>query len=154
MVSVAGVARKALAICPLTPIRRAISLLLQNPRLAGSVPADIDLPSLPVKGMDLLLELLEHCRSNEQTTTGTLIERHRQEPHFAALEKLASHDHLLEEDEVEPAFVANLKQLQDQAIEAQLEQLLEKSRHEMLSGEEKQLLNQLLSVSQPSTNER
>lgn len=134
---------------PMTPIRRAISLLLQNPRLAAAVPAEISLADLPVKGMDLLLELVEQCSANEHATTGALIERHRQEAHFSALEKLASHDHLLEEDEVEPAFVANLKQLQDQAIEAQLEQLLEKSRHEMLSDEEKQLLNQLLSVSQP-----
>lgn len=129
---------------PMTPIRRAISMLLQTPSLAKLAPTSEQLNGLPIHGVALFAELLEQARSNSDMTTASLLERHRQETHFSALEKLASHDHLLEAEQIEPAFLALIKHFQSQATDVQLEQLLEKSKHEQLNEEEKKLLNQLL----------
>jgi len=130
---------------PMTPIRRAISMLLQTPSLAQVAPAQAALETLPVHGIALFTQLLEQARSNTEITTASLLERHRQASHFAALEKLASHDHLLEAEQIEPAFLELADHLQSQASDVQLEQLLEKSKHESLNKDEKILLNQLLS---------
>lgn len=129
---------------PMTPIRRAISMLLQTPSLANVAPTSEQLNGLPVHGITLLTQLIEQARSNTEMTTASLLERHRQESHFSALEKLASHDHLLEAEQIEPAFLALINHFQSQATDVQLEQLLEKSKHEPLNEEEKTLLNQLL----------
>lgn len=130
---------------PMTPIRRAISMLLQMPSLANVAPDTATLNTLPVHGIALFVQLIEQARSNAQITTASLLERHRQESHFAALEKLASHDHLIEAEQIEAAFLALIDHLQSQASDVQLEQLLEKSKHESLNKDEKALLNQLLS---------
>ncbi len=130
---------------PMTPIRRAISMLLQTPALAKLTPDVATLNTLPVHGMALFVQLIEQALSNADITTASLLERHRQESHFNALEKLASHDHLIEAEQIETAFLALIEHLQSQATDVQLEQLLEKSKHESLNKDEKILLNQLLS---------
>ena len=132
---------------PITPIRRAISMLLQEPSIAHNLPADLDLALLNIKGVELLRLLIDQSISQEGANTATLLERHRQESHFSALEKLASHDHLLDQEQFEPAFIALLRQLGKMSVEVQLERLLEKSRHEPLDEKEKQQLNELLSGS-------
>lgn len=129
---------------PMTVIRRAISLLLQHPELSQSVAEGHHLSVLNVRGVDLLRELLAQCDEQQQATTATLLERHRQEPHFSALEKLASHDYLLQADQIKAEFLSLLQQLQDQSSDVELEQLLDKARHDPLDGAEKQRLNQLL----------
>ena len=128
----------------MTPIRRAISMLLQTPALAINAPKPEVLRSLKVHGINLFCELLEQARSNAHMTTASLLERHRQESHFSALEKLASHDHLLGAEEIESDFLKLIDSFQSQTSDVQLEQLLEKSKHEPLNEEEKKLLNQLL----------
>ena len=95
----------------MTPIRRAISMLLQQPSMANSIPDEIDLSTLKIKGIELLRQLIAQAQSNSDATTATLIERHRQESHFPALEKLASHDHLFGIEQFESAFFALLEQL-------------------------------------------
>jgi len=113
---------------PMTPIRRAISMLLQTPALAKLTPDVATLNTLPVHGMALFVQLIEQARSNADITTASLLERHR-----------------LEAEQIEPAFLELVDHLQSQATDVQLEQLLEKSKHESLNKDEKILLNQLLS---------
>ena len=141
----AGASDRSASNLPMTPIRRAISLLLQNPQLAADISPELELESLNVKGMDLLNQLIDHCQSAAPVNTAALLEGHRQESHFQALEKLAGHDHLLSEEQIAPTFQALLKQLANLSTDAVLELLLEKSRHEKLNEFEKQQLNQLLS---------
>ena len=131
---------------PMTPIRRAISMLLQQPSLAQIAVEQGELAQITVRGIDLFVQLIDQCLESENMNTASLLERHRQESHFEALEKLASHDHLLEADTSEQAFLALLRQLRQQSNEARVEQLLEKAKHESLSDNEKQQLNELLSV--------
>ncbi|MBX2848624.1 MAG: DNA primase [Acidiferrobacterales bacterium] len=129
---------------PMTPVRRAISLLMQQPKLANEIPSDIELNNKKIRGIELLSELITICSENHSISTAGLLERYRQEAHFSALEKLTSHDHLLTEDQITPAFLGLLRQLQQQSADAKLEQLLEKSKHESLSEQEKTLLMDLL----------
>jgi len=128
---------------PMTTIRRAISMLLQNPELANLVNADSPIRALKLHGIELFKQLLD--QANEQTTTtAMLLERHRQESHFSALEKLASHDHLLQAEQTDAAFLAVLDHLQAQSAETELDGLLEKSQHESLNDHEKAKLSELL----------
>ena len=132
---------------PMTPVRRAISMLLQNPDIANSIPSEVDLFAIKIKGMDLMNQLIKQCQSGAGVNTATLLERHRQQAHFSALEKLASHDHLVSEEQFESAFLALLTQLQGLSKDAQIEQLLEKARQEPLNDAEKKQLSLLLSDS-------
>lgn len=131
---------------PMTPIRRAISLLIQNPWLAQKTSNSVQLEKLETHGAELLIEINNHARSGEMTTA-TLLERYRAENHFSALEKLASYDHLLEDDQIESAYHAVLDNLLGQTAENHLQRLLDKSRQTPLTAEEKQQLNNLLSNS-------
>lgn len=127
---------------PMTPIRQAISMLLQKPALAERAPDADTLRILPVHGIALFSELLEQAKSNANITTASLLERHRQESHFSALEKLASHDHLLDAEEMDTAFLALIDHLQSNKNNDQYNQLIEKSNHESLSDDEAALLRQ------------
>ncbi|NND81308.1 MAG: DNA primase [Gammaproteobacteria bacterium] len=130
---------------PMTVIRRIISLLLQHPHLGRELGTDHGLEKLQIRGIELLLQLVEQCQQNE-VNTASLLERHRQESHFAALEKLAAHDHLIEAEDLATAFGGLLVQLRGEAAEAELERLLDKARHEGLQPDEKQQLNELLNA--------
>lgn len=129
---------------PMTPVRRAISMLLQQPSLTKQIPEDIQLSNVEVRGVELLSQLITLCKDNQDMNTARLLEQHRQEPHFSALEKLTSHDHLLSAEQMAPAFIGLLKQLQEQSSDVELERLLEKSKHETLTEQEKILLTELL----------
>ena len=131
---------------PMSPIRRAISLLLQTPSLAHCVPDPSALAARPIHGIALFTQLIEQAKSSEHLSTAALLERHRQESHFAALEKLATHDHLLNNEQLETTFLALLENLNDQANNTMLEHLLEKSKHQSLSDDEKNQLERLLTA--------
>ena len=128
----------------MTTIRRAISLLLQNPDLANLVNQDSPIKTLRLRGIELLNQLLGQAQEQTDMTTARLLERHRQESHFGALEKLASHDHLLTTEQTEAAFMAVLNQLHAESSEIELDGLLDKSQHESLNENEKARLNELL----------
>ena len=131
---------------PMSTVRRAISLLLQNPSLARAIPSDFDASTLRIRGAQLLAELLNACHENPESTTASLLERHRQESHFSALENLASHDHLIGDEFIEETFLEQLNQMRNQATGTRLDKLLEKAKHETLSDEEKNLLKSLLAA--------
>ena len=128
----------------LSDIRSAISMLLQNPKLAQLVTAESPIKTLNLRGMEILNQLLDQAQEHEGVTTARLLERHRQESHFNALEKLASHDHLLGAEEIESEFLSLLDKLLAQSSETELDDLLEKSKHEPLNTQEKTRLNELL----------
>ena len=128
----------------LTDIRSAISMLLQNPELSKLVALDSPVRSLELRGIEIFNQLLDQAQEQEHTTTARLLERHRQESHFNALEKLASHDHLLATDEIESEFLSWLDKLQDQSKDHEWQQLQEKLQHGSLNDQEKARYLELL----------
>ena len=132
---------------PMTPVRRAISMLLQQPKLALQIPQSMSLDAIQIRGIELLKQLINLSKENDNISTANLLERYRQESHFNALEKLAAHDHLIPEEQTASAFIGLLEQLQGQSTDAELDQLLEKSKHQALNEDEKSLLTKLLNKS-------
>ena len=130
---------------PLSPIRNAISLLLQHPKLAVMIGDLSEFKQSDLRGYDVFVELAETILQHHGVNTASLLERYREQSHFQALEKLATHHHLMDESELETTFQAVLQQLKNALIEQQLEQLIEKSKHESLNDIEKEKLKSLIS---------
>jgi DNA primase len=75
-----------------TPIRTAIALLLDNPRLASVADrVEDDWMAWNAPGISLLCQLLEIIRSQPTLNKAALLERWRDQPEFAPLNKLAGY---------------------------------------------------------------
>ncbi len=132
----------------LSPIRTAISLLLQNPDFASQVPDLSKLREARVQGSEVLINLLELCNEHALTNTAMFLERFRGQELHSALEKLASHDHLLSSGELQATFQSLIAHIEQSAAHVELESLIAKAENQSLNSEEKQRLNQLLSRQQ------
>lgn len=130
----------------MSPVHKAISMILQQPNLARLVSNDHGLSSLAVRGISLLIQLMETCQNNDNLSTASLLERHRTESYFSALEKLAIHDHLLVGSETENEFLALIDKLKQEVSISELDQLLDKAQYHTLSDNEKLKLNELLKM--------
>ena len=129
---------------PLTPVRRAISMLLQHPNLANETIDAQSIAQANVRGADVLGELISLCQGNPDMSTAIVLERYREQSLYPALEKLAIHDHLLQTDALQSTFQNLLNQIDASAQQAELDSLLLKAENQSLSSDEKQRLNLLL----------
>jgi DNA primase len=114
--------RKTNKAIQITPIRRAIGLLLQNPQMGFNLPVFDDLKQLKLPGIGILLKLLEQTNKVEQITTAQLLEHWRTMPEEKALIKLAVWDHGADEA-VEEEFFDTLFVLSTQVIEQRFSEL-------------------------------
>ncbi len=128
----------------LSPIRTAITLLLNQPQLAQSAGDPQRYLQLTEPGIRLLVELLEVARSNPHINCGTILERWRDQPEGKHLSKLASTTINTPVDGLETEFQGALRLLDRQRIEQEHEQLRRKSETSPLSQEEKLRFTQLL----------
>jgi DNA primase len=126
-----------------TPVRSAITLLLQFPKAAAHITSPLPRVNLP--GIKLLTELLEITQSNPQISTGALLEHWRNKPEAKHLAKLASEKLLTPETGAATELEDIFKQIAISAIEQEIEQLLHKSKQTALTDEEKRKLQELFS---------
>ncbi len=141
----------------LSPIRTAITLLLNHPSLAQSAGDPQRYLQLAEPGIRLLVELLELALNNPHINCGTILERWRDRPEGKHLSKLASAPVYHTTDEgLEMEFHDTLRLLDRQRVEQEHERLRRKSETGPLSQEEKRKFTQLLSekhaLAQPSNN--
>lgn len=129
----------------MTPVRRAIALLLQRPEL-GPLARDIsaDWRQLPQPGIALLATLLDLTQTPSNLTTGALIERWRDTEHFGGLSRLAEYDLSGAQEGPEEEFLGALQRLNRLYQNKELESLSRKSRPSDMTDEEKMRLKQLL----------
>ncbi|HIN82213.1 MAG TPA: DNA primase [Chromatiales bacterium] len=92
----------------MTPMRRAIAILIQNPHLSQKVGDVESLRNLPIAGIDLLLQLIEVTRNSPTLTTGGLLERWRDSEQVKHLSVLAQHDLVVSEDVLEDELAGAL----------------------------------------------
>jgi DNA primase len=131
---------------PMSPVRRAIALLLQRPALAKIAGEPRRLAGTEIAGVDILVSLLELLQAQPHLNTAALLERGRDLPHGRYLLKLAQWRPLLKEEEWQMEFLGALAQIGRQGLEERREHLISKSRIAPLSAEEKRELAQLLST--------
>ena len=128
----------------LSPLATAISVLVQRPQLA----AGLDLPTTVVDtqddpGVQLLTKVHGLARENPQLTTASLIERFRGDEQQPTLEKLASRNHLVDDDGLEIFLAETLATLASQSIDDAIAELLRLASERELSKTEKQQLGEL-----------
>ncbi|MGM7447935.1 UNVERIFIED_ORG: DNA primase [Idiomarina abyssalis] len=121
----------------MTPLRKAIALLLQYPQLAQSVPVREELRELQVSGIDLLIALHKQC-AERQMTTAQVLEGWRDTEYYQPLQKLALWQHQLDEDNVEQEFNDIFIYLIDQYFEQRANALLKKEQEGALTRVERQ----------------
>lgn len=121
----------------MTPLRKAIALLLQYPGLGQTVPVREELGQLRLNGVELFMQL--HRQTAAQAmTTAQLLEAWRDTEFHGALEKLAVWEHQLDEEQINAEFYDIFVFLIDQYVEQRANDLLRKEQTHQLNRAEKQ----------------
>lgn len=134
-----------------TPMRDVIALLLQNPRFVSSLEFDMAaFEDNSVPGLNLLISVVDKCRSNPNITTGQLLEYWRGSKNENMMARLAAWELPLakDEDNTLDVFMDAMDKVLGQCVKQQIEKLQAKSNTVGLSVEEKREL-QLLLLNRP-----
>lgn len=120
----------------ITPIRRAIALLLQYPQLGQEIPVHDALGQLKLPGIQVLLELHRQTRE-QQLTPAQLLELWRGRREEKLLRQLMSWEHHLDQDKISQEFFDTFLYFIDRFVEQRANELLAKERQAPLSSDEK-----------------
>lgn len=129
-------ARPAPASIKMTPMRRAIALLLQTPELVNVMPYAPELASAEIPGINLLLAVQQHLLDKPGLTTAQLLEYWRDLPEHAILLKLAAWQHQIEPEQLSAEFLDTFHSIEDQYLQQRLEALERKDKLKQLSQAE------------------
>lgn len=121
----------------LTPMRTAIALLLQYPKLANSVDYMPELNGITLPGLNLFLALQKLCLDNPNFHTAQLLESYRDTPEYGILTKLATWQHAISDEVLEAHFQQTVKFIEDQCLNQRLETLLIKDKTQGLNSTER-----------------
>ncbi len=136
--------RKPIAAGQPSVVRRAITLLLNNPVAGHKLDVEL-LAGVQRKGVDLLAALIETVQSEPNITTAGLLERWRHDEKGRHLGKLAAADIPMDEEFDAAAELSEcVQQLAIAGRKERIEFLIEKQRVTGLSDDEKLELQQLL----------
>ena len=126
----------------LNPAQSAIALLLQEPKLARHAsPLDFELTLSDSQLLKILLQLYD---SQPNLSIGEILERLNQEQQDSVT-WLATHKFPFDSEGMLAEFSGAMARLNESQRETELDTLINRSKHEQLSPEEKQRLTQLLS---------
>lgn len=129
-------ARPAPASIKMTPMRRAIALLLQTPQLVNVMPYAPELASAEIPGINLLLAVQQHLLDKPQLTTAQLLEYWRDLPEHAILLKLAAWQHQIDPEQLSAEFLDTFHSIEDQYLQQRLEALERKDKLKQLTQTE------------------
>jgi DNA primase len=126
-------------------VRQAITLIVHYPHCARDVQIPSGLASLDLKGIGLLVELLEIAAESPDITTAGLLERWRDRPEHPHLLGLTATEVLVSEDVAGTVLQDTLRRLMHrESVGRRTEALLQKARREGLNKGEKAELRTLL----------
>lgn len=98
----------------ITPMRRAIALLLQHPALVTVMPQAPELAQANLPGMDILLALQHKLLLQPTLTTAQLLEHWRDKPEYNILTKLALWEHQIQDEMLTAEFMDTYRAIEDQ----------------------------------------
>lgn len=129
-----------------SPIRSAITLLLNHPAFAEMVENPEDLRRIELPGITLMVDLLENIQQQPQITTPVLLEQWRHREGGQHLMALVQNEHLFSEDAEKMAekFRGVLNELQRVKNQQERDQLL--TRFNQLSDEERKRYQELTQI--------
>jgi DNA primase len=126
----------------ISPVRMAITILLQHPELHAAVGDFDKITTLSRPGITILAELLETLHQQPHLNTAALLERSRDAAHADHLTKLAIQTLSLSAEKLQHELVGMVAQLQQEAQELRHEILMAKGLSQ-LTLEERQEIQQL-----------
>ena len=126
-----------------TPMSRAITLLLQQPKLASEISTPNWLDQCKIPGANLLLSLIEILHERPNLTTAGLLEMWRDSEHGPSLFKLARKEILTPENGLAHEFLGALNRIQENHAEQRAEYLLQKEPGELTPDERTELAEAL-----------
>ncbi len=130
-------------------VRSAVALLVQRPSLAVEIEPPWTFSELRQPGVPLLIELIRLCRERPAMTTGALLEHFAEREEAAALNKLATLDLLVADDQALADFRGAIEQLDAQTTQQRLDDLIARQLDGNLSATERDELRQLM-VNKPA----
>lgn len=84
---------QAPAAATMSPVRRAVSLLMQYPQHHGEFLVLQTIPDDQMRGIGMIHELRAACESNSEMSSAMLLERYRDQAYWQTLAQLANHEH-------------------------------------------------------------
>ncbi|RAU17918.1 DNA primase [Nitrincola tibetensis] len=129
-------------------INKVISILLHRPDLAQSIRHPDDLGNIQDNNIDLLIELINYLKKDENNSLGTLLvdwqHSAQHSPYLMLLNEIANIDPIPAEANALMELQGAFQQLMKRSQERRLDQLLKKSKQTPLTQEEKARLQELL----------
>jgi DNA primase len=119
-----------------SPIRTAITILVQHPNLYEYVGEHHKIKDLELPGIKVLMKLLETLDEHPHLNTAALLERWRDDQNSGHLQRLALQSLSLSPDELRHELAGTVQQLQKQAVEDRQSYLTSKPFNQ-LTDEEK-----------------
>ena len=123
----------------ISPVRMAITILLQHPDLHQAVGEYKNIQSLELPGINVLLRLLETLNEHPHLNTAALLERWRDDQNSAHLQRLALESLSLSADELRHELIGIVQQLQKQAIEERQSYLTNKPFGQLTDAEKEEV---------------
>ena len=127
-----------------TPLRIALALLIQNPRLFTQDLPKIDGSTSTDPDQILITVLMQHLAQQPQLNTATLVEHFRDTPWFEVLGQLAAWDHQVPDQAQASELTEMLRFLAKKTRESLIQSLIGKSKQQELSAQERQALQKML----------
>lgn len=132
----------------MTPVRRAMQLLMNQPRLADNIHETQELHSAGSAGAQILAESIEFFQKNPTYNAATLLERWRDKPEAAGLQRLAAHTTRGEDEnlrrEFEECVRSIIRETANIGRRERCDALLARLQHGPLGEAEQQELQTLL----------
>ncbi|MEL6210744.1 MAG: toprim domain-containing protein, partial [Pseudomonadota bacterium] len=125
-------------------VAKALTLLLNFPKIAEKVSFPAELKGSSIAGVALLQSLVEELGATPHLTTGAVLERYREHPAYNHLVGLLEEPVLIDADPAVDELQGHLDKILQQSRDHRRDELLEKSRHQTLSETEKAQLRELL----------
>jgi len=118
-----------------SPIRTAITIILQHPELINDLVPFDKLALLELPGMNILVQMLETLTENPHLKTSALIERARDTEYEGHLKRLSIQPLTFNAEQLKPELNGILSQLQQQAVTERYESLVNKGLHNLTPAE-------------------
>ncbi len=128
----------------MSPMRTVIGLLIQHPILIEHLPELAQATLHDIAGGQILGPLVDFIRQHPHCNTGMILEHWRDDQYSGALHKLAAWEHHLPDDGLVAEFCDAMRRVNQDIQEQRLEMLLQKSRLDHLSRQEKEEFTTLM----------
>lgn len=109
-----------------TPVRHAISIVLQQPELATLAGEPDRFADRGIAGLEILQHLLEMIRSDPHTSTARILERFRDSRHEQALQKLAAWQLVEHSEDRERELGDAVLRIEEHILASEQERLIER----------------------------